>query len=262
MKKLFSIIVVMAMLLMSCTVFAATDISDGVIRVEGTGSLMNANSITGYRAAKVDAMRNALEEVQGVNIDSDTTVRDSITASDMVRTRVNGMIKGAKVVKKYRDDDGYHVIIELPVYGVQSLASAVIPKTYTASAPVPFAPATTYAPAPKIPVSSGPYTGLIVDCTGLGLETAMAAGVFTPDNQMVYGKDNFSYEDVISRGYVGYARSLTSGVDRAGSNPLIIRAQSIKQFVNPVISNADAARIMVENQQTKFLEKGNVVFVK
>lgn len=260
MKKLFSTIVAMAMLLMSCTVFAATDITDGVIRVEGTGSLMNSNSITGYRAAKVDAMRNALEEVQGVNIDSDTTVRDSVTASDLVRTRVNGMIKGAKVVKKYRDEDGYHVIIEMPVYGVQSLAAAVIPET--TAPPVAFAPATTYAPAPQIPVSTGPYTGLIVDCTGLGLETAMAAGIFTPDNQMVYGKDNFTHEDIINRGYVGYARSLTNGVARAGSNPLIIRAQGIKQFVNPIVSNTDAARIMVENQQTGFLEKGNVVFVK
>ncbi|MBP3231493.1 MAG: LPP20 family lipoprotein [Anaerovibrio sp.] len=258
MKKLFSTIVAMAMLLMSCTVFAATDISGDVIQVEGVGSLANTSASTGYRAAKADAMRNALEEVQGVRIDSETTVQDSITASDVIRTRVNGMIKGAKIVKKYQDRDGYHVIMEIPVRGTHSLAAAVIPERTTA--PVPLKPAITYTP--QVPVSSGPYTGLIVDCTGLGLDTAMAPGVFTADNKLVYGQDNFTYEQVISKGYVGYAKSLTSGVSRAGSNPLIVRAQGVKGYVNPIVSSADAARIMVENQQTGFLDKCNVVFVR
>ena len=258
MKKLFATILAVAMLLMSCTVFAATDISDGVIRVEGMGALTNTNAINGYRAAKVDAMRNALEEVQGVRIDSDTTVQDSITASDVIRSRVNGLIKGAQVVKKYQDKDGYHVILEIPVRGTSSLAAAVIPERTTPV--VPLAPAKSYVP--EIPVSTGPYTGLIVDCSGLGLETAMAAGVFTPDGKMVYGEDNFTHEEIINRGYVSYAKSLTSGVSRAGSNPLIVRAQSIKGFVNPVVSNTDAAKIMVENEKTSFLQQGNVVFVK
>lgn len=52
-------------------------------------------------------------------------------------------------------------------------------------------------------------------------------------------------------------------LSRAASNPLVIRAQAVKDFVNPIVSNAaDTARIMVENQQVGFLERGNVVFVK
>jgi len=258
MKKVFSVIVALAMMLMGCTAFAATDITDGVIKVEGVGALQNPNPAAGYRAAKMDAMRNALEEAQGVYIDSETTVRDSVMASDVIKTRINGMIKGAKVVQRYKDADGYHVVIEFPVHGAQSLAAAVMPATATTPAPLPAA--TTFVP--EIPASTGPYTGLIVDCTGLGLETAMAPGVFTADNQLVYGKANFSYDQVVNKGYVGYARSINSGVSRAGSNPLIVRALSVQGFVNPVVSSTDAARILSENQITGFLGQGNVVFVK
>jgi hypothetical protein len=90
----------------------------------------------------------------------------------------------------------------------------------------------------------------------------MAPGVFTADNQLVYGKANFSYDQVVNKGYVGYARSINSGVSRAGSNPLIVRALSVQGFVNPVVSSTDAARILSENQITGFLGQGNVVFVK
>lgn len=258
MKKVFALIVAMAMMLMGCTAFAATDITDGVIKVEGVGALQNPNAAAGYRAAKMDAMRNALEEAQGVYIDSETTVRDSVMASDVIKTRINGMIKGAKVVQKYKDADGYHVVIELPVYGAKSLAAAVLPATSTPPAPLPAA--TTFAP--EIPVSTGPYTGLIIDCTDLGLETAMAPGVFTPAHKLVYGQANFSYDQVVNKGYVGYARSIYTGVSRAGSNPLIVRAVSVQGFVNPVVSDADAAKILSENQITGFLGQGNVVFVK
>lgn len=52
-------------------------------------------------------------------------------------------------------------------------------------------------------------------------------------------------------------------LSRAASNPLVIRAQAVKDFVNPIVSNAaDMASIMVENQQVGSLERENVVFVK
>lgn len=258
MKRVFSIIVAMAIMLVSCTVFAATDISGGVIQVEGIGSLQNKDATSGYRAAKVLAMREALEEIQEVAIDSDTTVRDSITESDIVKSRINGLIKGAKVVKRFKDGDGYHVIIELPVYGAQSVAAIAIPESN--KQPQAFPAASAFVP--NVPTSTGAYTGLVVDCTGLGLETAMAPAVFATDDKLVYGQVNYSREMTVQKGYVGYSSSLNSGVSRAGSNPLVVRAQSVKGFVSPVVSLEDAAKILAENKATNFLTRGNVVFVK
>ncbi len=66
------------------------------------------------RAAKVDAMRNLLEQAYGVRIKSRTTVKDFITQSDTIKARVNAFIRGAKVVDtKYLSDGGVEVEMEL-----------------------------------------------------------------------------------------------------------------------------------------------------
>jgi len=66
--------------------------------------------ITSIRAAKVDAMRNLLEMVKGVNIDSHTKVQDFVVQSDAISARVEGVIKGAFVVDTKTDwEDGLPV---------------------------------------------------------------------------------------------------------------------------------------------------------
>ncbi len=66
------------------------------------------------RAAKVDAMRNLLEQAYGVTIKSRTTVKDFITQNDTIKAKVNAFIKGAKVIDtKYLSDGGVEVEMEI-----------------------------------------------------------------------------------------------------------------------------------------------------
>jgi hypothetical protein len=66
------------------------------------------------RAAKVDAMRNLLEEAYGVTIKSRTTVKDFITQNDTIKAKVNAYIKGAKVTDtKYLSDGSVEVEMEV-----------------------------------------------------------------------------------------------------------------------------------------------------
>ena len=90
----------------------------------------------------------------------------------------------------------------------------------------------------------------------------MAPAIYTEGDLVVYGLENFSREQVINRGYVGYSDSIATGAQRAGSNPLVVQAQSIEHFFNPIISKDDAAKILAENQMSGFLSSGNVVFIK
>lgn len=293
-KKFVSVAAAVCVMAVSSVTMAATDISSGKIVVEGIGGAGQTMS-NGYRAAIVDAQRLIAEEVHGVQIDSDTTVENSILTSDIIKTKVNGVIKGAKVVSRSVDGNGYyHVVMELSVYGgANSLAAAVLPQVPQQGflppsdiipvdkiAGVALKPESTgvNAAAPTVPATqvpavnqatvgnlygaTGQYTGLIVDCSGMGLQTAMAPAVFTEGRKVVYGLENFSHDQVINRGYVGYSKSLTSGVERAGSNPMIVKAESIDKFCSPVVSKEDAAKILAENQMNGFLSTGNVVFVK
>lgn len=293
-KKLVSVAAAVCVMAVSSVTLAATDISSGKIVVEGIGGAGQTMS-NGYRAATVDAYRLFAEEVNGVQIDADTTVENSIVTSDIIKTKVKGVIKGAKVVSRSVDGNGYyHVVMELPVYGgANSLAAAVLPQvpqqgflppsdiipvdkiagvalkpdSTGANAVAPTVPATQVPAVNQATVgnlygATGQYTGLIVDCSGMGLQTAMAPAVFTEGRKVVYGLENFSHDQVINRGYVGYSKSLTAGVERAGNNPMIVKAESIDKFCSPVVSKEDAAKILAENQMNGFLSTGNVVFIK
>src|SRR3990170_2052533 len=52
------------------------------------------------RAAFVVALRNLLETVKGVRVDSETVVENFMTKSDVIRTKVDGVVKGARIIKK------------------------------------------------------------------------------------------------------------------------------------------------------------------
>lgn len=66
------------------------------------------------RAAKVDAMRNLLEQAYGVTITSTTTVRDFITQNDTIRARVNAYIRGARIIDtRYLEDGSVEMEMEV-----------------------------------------------------------------------------------------------------------------------------------------------------
>lgn len=58
------------------------------------------------RAAKVEAMRNLLEQANGVSILSDTRIQDFVAKSDMIKARVDSFIKGAWVSEERELADG------------------------------------------------------------------------------------------------------------------------------------------------------------
>lgn len=97
------------------------------------------------RAAVVDAQRNLVETINGVQVDADTTVENLMVASDIVKTKVSGVLKGAQVIdEKYNDDGSYQVTMRVPIYGANASLATAIEEEARANAPEP-------APAPLLP---------------------------------------------------------------------------------------------------------------
>lgn len=66
------------------------------------------------RAAKLDAYRNLLEQAYGVNISSKSTVRNFALQNDVIRSRVEAYIRGAKIIDtRHLDDGGVEVEMEV-----------------------------------------------------------------------------------------------------------------------------------------------------
>ena len=156
--------------------------------------------------------------------------------------------------------------MEVPLYGVTNSIAKVALKPVTKET----------FPEPSLNVSvsidqssstsvkgNGGYTGLIVDCSGLGLNPVMSPVIFNADQQPIYGYKNLDYDKVIANGMASYVNSMTGNTSRAGSNPLVVKATSvINHNGNPVISTTDANKILSENKSSHFLDNCSVVFIR
>ena len=109
--------------------------------------------------------------------------------------------------------------------------------------------------------AQGDYTGLIVDCRGLNLNPVMSPVILNTNGTKIYGHKNLDFDRIISEGMADYV-TVDGSLDRAGKNPLIVKAVKLENFnSNPVISIADSNRVLIENHATKFLNDLKVVFL-
>lgn len=234
------------------------------LRVSGQGAPNpNAPNIAvarlgAERAAKADALRNALESIQGVYVNADTTVQDFMLQSDTIRTRVEGILRAFSVVdRKYFSDGGVEIIIEVPVSG--ELAAALIGNEQFAGGGM--AGEGSAGAAPSGPV----YTGLIIDARGLGLKPAMSPKVLDEKGAEVYGSAEVSREYALDVGIVGYSKDLDQARsnDRVTDNPLVIKAKAIKgaKGADVVLSQEDAESVRKAAENLSFLSKCRVMVI-
>ena len=131
----------------------------------------------------------------------------------------------------------------------------------------PFAPAAASAPADETAEAptTGSVTGLIIDCTGLGVRPAMSPQILDQNGGVIYGPSDYTREFAIKNGVAGYARGLDSGKadDRVKGNPLVIKgvATSGSNKVDIVVGNSDIMRIRSANSSYGILKDCRVLIV-
>ncbi len=118
------------------------------------------------RAAFVVALRNLLETVKGVRVDSESVIENFMVKSDVIRTRVDGIVKGARIIKtSYLSDGSVEIQVTMPIKG--ALLDALVPEDFgrphgtqqlmkpTPSVQLPSKPASP-APLPQKPAEPSP----------------------------------------------------------------------------------------------------------
>jgi hypothetical protein len=203
------------------------------------------------RAAKADALRNILETLKGVRIDSQTLVVNAMTESDVIRTQVQGIVQGARVVNtRYLSDGAVEVTVEVPMAG--PLSQTILPPTSFGTQAVPKA-------------GNPVYTGIVFDSRGLNLRPAMAPKVLDEDGREVYGSAFVSQEWATKYGILGYVKDLDAAKqnDRVAANPLVVKAVKTTGAGSNdvVIGNADAQGLRDMSKNLSFLEQCRVLVV-
>jgi hypothetical protein len=231
-----------------------------VVRATGAGAPdMKASSpaqarLGAERAAQLDAFRNLLAQVKGISIDG-TKKMGELMEKDEIRSRVEGVVRGYKVVgKRYFSDQGVEIDIEVPT----ALLTDVIDPDPTPVAPpgADSAAAVAKAEAKKEPAS----TGLVIDARGLKVMPALAPRVLDESGKSVYSVDTLSKEARKASGVASYVQTLEEAQKsmKAGERPLVIKAA--KANGSELVLGTDEAKRLAAID-TSFLTQGKVVIV-
>jgi hypothetical protein len=248
------------------TEYGVADWTNGVVRARGLGfppkesvNALHAKTMT-KRAAHSVALRNLLETIKGVRVDSKTTIRNYMLANDEITVLINGMVEGAKVINEQEFPDGtYEVTLEMDLKGDLNKTVAPKPKDQKPHK-IPGNPKAA-PPDGKQPLK---YTGLVVDARGTGAQPALAPKILNEDGQEAY---SVAYVEApkAENGIVIYVPDLSAAEvhPRVTHHPLVVKAMRAtgQSKSDLVISDADAQSIHAVPAHFRFLEKAQVLVV-
>lgn len=90
------------------------------------GKSLNEKRLMAIRAARMEALRNLTEQVHGIRLSSETTLRDQVVRSDYIRGIVEGEIRGARTLRiSPKDGDSFEVVLALSPDVVRYIIRAV-----------------------------------------------------------------------------------------------------------------------------------------
>ncbi len=212
------------------------------------------------RAAQQIALRNALETIKGIQLNSQTTVVNFMTESDMVSSSVSGFVKGFQQEgkTKYMSDGSVEVSMRVPLDGIGGLGELLL------GGELREVPAVHEVDV-KSTKENIVFTGLIIDCKGLKVKPAMSPRILDESGKEVYGSAYVSREWAIKHGIVGYSKDVSAAakLDRAGATPGKIKALKTtgENSTDVVISDTDANDVRSAAKSLKFLSECRVILV-
>jgi len=244
------------------TKFVVTATGIGIPSPEAT-TAFHAKAMA-RRAALVVAYRNLLEIIQGIRVDSVTTVNNYMVQDDLVKTKVAGFVKGAKIVdEKEMADGSFQITLEMPLTG--ELPAAIIPRPSSRPAAITFSDHSNSTPPPLRKANNGVFTGLVINAKGLGARPALNPKIYMEDGRVAYGIEWVDQQTLDDQGIVGYVHGEEEAKanSRVTHDPFVINALYVRgdNQTDLVISDADAQSLHLVPEHLEFLERGRVLIV-
>ena len=250
---------------------------NGYVVAIGHGTAPNGQhkakaKLNARRAAEASAQRALMEIIQGVQVNSNTTVKNMMLEQDIINTRVEGFLKGAVITSvKEEEVEGSPVFtVEMKACltgegehcGSKNLATVVeadkipqppfVPETqFPMTPPQPVAD----VPPPAMPAVGGyrppecdrakPVTGVIFNLDGRSFQRQLLP-VVVADSEgslaTVYSAKVVTPNVIRTYGAVRYSDTLdqAKGIQAIGGNPLIVYVDTITPENMIVIRTGDA----------------------
>jgi hypothetical protein len=219
-------------------------------------------------AAKTDAQRRLLELIKGAKVTSKTTIVNGVLNSDIMVSKVAGIVRGARMIDREYDRGSGTAMIKLAIGYKDFLDTALKDRQFKENfekIATPKEPVFDVEDVIFEDIKESTYDSLIVDVSSVGMEPAYINRIYS-DGKVVFDPTKIPQQVFIQRGYSSYTTNQSKAkaiLDSFGAkNPLIIRAVSTTNIKSDVkVSSQDASLISVNNSKNSFLESAKIVFI-
>jgi len=234
----------------------------GFIKVKGSSKIIHrttGNIIEWQYDAAVQAKRNLLQNfvvsLNKIRVDAYHTAGDILIKNRDRNEHLYRYIDSKKITDIFYTDNLVEISINLPFFGENGFFNILVTPGID---PGNF-------PNYEVYTYSTEFTGLVIDCRGLGRVPAIAPRIFDEKHNLVYSVDYIEEDFFKKWGAVKYTDDpYYSGFEqRVGSNPFRIVAIENPKLINTdiAISTVDS-RILLQNENTrKKLQEGRVIIV-
>ena len=79
------------------------------------GDSFDLQLLNAIKVSKLEAYREMAEQVYGILVNAKSNVADGRVEDDLVKSRVKGLVRGARVLKSYHQGDVYITELELEI---------------------------------------------------------------------------------------------------------------------------------------------------
>ena len=249
----------------------AVDWSGKTVLARGTGVLDPGNSNRdlawqmAQRAATVVALRNLLEIVKGIRVDSDTRVQELVAEHDSVYQRIEAVVKGARQRRPARLDSlggTVEVELECDLYGEAGVEGALLPS------PVAGPPAGNVGagglsnPAREF---LRQYSAVVLDAGSTGLKPSLFPKLYDDSGTLLLDPRELAYADATRACAVQYVGTLDQVLARPDfGQPLVLRVREArgKFGTDIVLARGDADQLRRMGDGLVFLMGTGRVLVK
>jgi hypothetical protein len=239
------------------------DWSKGLAEAVGTTviSPKKAKSEKARSAAAEEAVKSAranlFDLIGRIKVESRTTVKDLLQQSESLGNKIRELV--AKVPPKkvrFSNNGRVEATIAISIHG--PLSELILPQSISA---IDSVQSKTSNQNPE----KEPFTGVVVDCSGVRLRPALFPTIVDEDGQLVYGSPHIHREHAVKKGVAIYARNAEAAEreERVGPRPLVLKGiRAAKSGPSDiVISNSDAGKVKSSAYNLKLLQSCRVMFV-
>ncbi len=215
-------------------------------------------------SARADANRNIIDILKQVKIASALTVGEYASQNDVILAGIEKTARDSVITRQY-----YTSVLDVEITMETSLLGGflqlVLPDEIRQISKISEEKPGKTEQKPVTGMGNIPYTGLIIDARGLGLEPLLYPTLVSEQGNEIYSALFISREFAVQYGVCTYVCSLEEAVqaERIGSHPLTIKGlrKSSNENSSIVISMADAKQIEKATERHVFLKECRVTIV-